>query len=60
MMLPVVLLHQGGWDEILMFAVPALVTIWLLRRAERRARAEAAAKEQEHEEPSESSNEESR
>ncbi len=41
--LPVVLLHQGGWDEILMFALPALATIWLLRRAERRARAEAAA-----------------
>ncbi len=60
MMLPVVLLHQGGWDEILMFAVPALATIWLLRRAERRARAAAAAKEQEHEEPSESTNEESR
>ena len=34
--LPVVLLHQGGWDEILMFALPALATIWLLRRAERR------------------------
>ena len=33
-----VLLHQGGWDEILMFALPALATIWLLRRAERRAR----------------------
>jgi cbb3-type cytochrome oxidase subunit 3 len=56
--LPVVLLHQGGWDEILMFALPALATIWLLRRAERRARADAARREQdqEKEEPSNSTN----
>jgi cbb3-type cytochrome oxidase subunit 3 len=54
--LPVVLLHQGGWDEILMFALPALAIIWLLRRAERRARADAARREQEQEEPSNSTN----
>ena len=54
--LPVILLHQGGWDEILMFALPALATIWLLRRAERRARAEAAKRELEEEEPSNSNN----
>jgi hypothetical protein len=54
--LPVILLHQGGWDEILMFALPALATIWLLRRAERRARAQAAGREQPQEEPSETTN----
>ncbi len=32
------LLHQGGWDEVLMFIVPALLGWWALRWAERRAR----------------------
>lgn len=33
--------HQGGWDEILMFGVPALAAIVGLRWAERRARRQA-------------------
>ena len=37
------LAHQGGWDEILMFAVPALAAIYGLRWAERRARERARA-----------------
>ena len=32
-----VLAHQGGWDEILMVAVPVLVFGVLLRAANRRA-----------------------
>ena len=32
------LAHQGGWDEILYFAVPAALAIYGLRWAERRAR----------------------
>ncbi len=30
--------HQGGWDELLIFAVPALLAVYALRWAERRAR----------------------
>ncbi len=30
--------HQGGWDELLLFGVPALLAIFGLRWAERRAR----------------------
>jgi len=30
--------HQGGWDEIAIFAVPVLMVLWLLRWAERRSR----------------------
>ena len=33
-----VLAHQGGWDEILLFAVPVLAVLYLLRWAERRSR----------------------
>ena len=32
------LAHQGGWDEILLFAAPVLVVLYLLRWAERRSR----------------------
>lgn len=35
------LAHQGGWDEVLMFAVPAALAIFGLRWAERRARQRA-------------------
>lgn len=31
------LAHQGGWDEILMVAVPVAIVILLLRLAKRRA-----------------------
>lgn len=31
------LAHQGGWDEVLLFAVVGLLAVWALRRAERRA-----------------------
>lgn len=34
----IVLAHQGGWDEILMFAVPVLLAVWAVRRIERRGR----------------------
>lgn len=30
--------HQGGWDEVLMFVIPAALAILGLRWAERRAR----------------------
>jgi hypothetical protein len=33
---PVVLAHQGGWDEMLMVLVPILVIVALLRLAKRR------------------------
>jgi hypothetical protein len=33
--------HQGGWDEILMFVIPAGLAIFGLRWAERRARRRA-------------------
>jgi uncharacterized membrane protein len=32
------LAHQGGWDEILWFSLPALAVLWWVRRAERSAR----------------------
>ena len=32
------LAHQGGWDEILIFAVPVVAVLFLLRWAERRSR----------------------
>ncbi|HSM02486.1 MAG TPA: hypothetical protein VK960_08645 [Acidimicrobiia bacterium] len=35
------LAHQGGWDEILLLAGPALAVILWVRWAERRARARA-------------------
>lgn len=28
--------HQGGWDEILMFAIPIVLALLLVRRLERR------------------------
>ncbi len=34
---PVVLAHQGGWDEALIVLVPVLVLFGLLRLAKRRA-----------------------
>jgi membrane protein implicated in regulation of membrane protease activity len=34
----IVLAHQGGWDEVVLFAVVGLVAVAALRRAERRAR----------------------
>ncbi len=40
-----ILAHQGGWDEALYIAVPALLLLYALRRAERRARANAEARE---------------
>ena len=33
-----ILAHQGGWDEILLFALPVLAVLFLLRWAERRSR----------------------
>ena len=40
-----VLAHQGGWDEALYVAVPALILLYALRRAEKRARAKAEARD---------------
>jgi hypothetical protein len=34
--MPVVLAHQGGWDEMLMVAIPILAIAGLLRLAKRR------------------------
>lgn len=42
-----VLAHQGGWDEALLIAIPALAALWGLRWAGRRARAAAEAREAE-------------
>ena len=36
-----VLAHEGGWDEALMFGIPAIAAIFGLRWAERRARERA-------------------
>ncbi|MGZ8753969.1 MAG: hypothetical protein ACXW15_02155 [Acidimicrobiia bacterium] len=47
MALPLVLAHQGGWDEVLYVAVPALALLYALRKAELRARANAEAREAE-------------
>jgi len=46
-MLHPVLAHQGGWDEVLYVAIPALVLLYALRKAEKRARADAEAKQAE-------------
>jgi hypothetical protein len=43
--LPWFLAHQGGWDEALYVAIPALILLYALRRAEKRARANAEARE---------------
>ena len=40
-----VLAHQGGWDEILLIAVPILLIGAALRVAKRRVEASAAAEE---------------
>ncbi len=40
------LAHQGGWDELLIFAVPAVLAVLGLRWVERRAR---SRREQEEE-----------
>ncbi len=32
------LAHQGGWDEVLLFAIPAVGALLVIRWAERRAR----------------------
>lgn len=37
--------HQGGWDEILMFVIPGALAVYALRWAERRARERAEADE---------------
>jgi hypothetical protein len=36
--MPFFVAHQGGWDEILYLAVPAVAVILWIRWAERRAR----------------------
>jgi hypothetical protein len=45
MEIPWILAHQGGWDEALYVAVPALALLYALRKAEKRARANAEARE---------------
>lgn len=37
------LAHMGGIDEIGVFLIPALLAIWVLRKAERQARKRAEA-----------------
>ena len=41
------LAHQGGWDELLYFGVPAVLAILAVRWAERRARRRAEEAEDE-------------
>jgi hypothetical protein len=53
-----VLAHQGGWDEALYIAVPALALLYALRRAEKRARANAETKQAERTAAEETSPEE--
>ena len=38
-----ILLHQGGWDEFLYFAVPVVLGFYGLRYAEKQAKAKAEA-----------------
>ena len=38
--------HQGGWDEILMFAAPIVIAFFVIRRLERRGRQDAADQDQ--------------
>ncbi len=51
MALSPLLAHQGGWDELLLFAVPALLGVGALRWAEKRARAGGADRDAEGEAP---------
>lgn len=46
-MTPLVFAHQGGWDELLMVAVPVAVFALLLRVANRRANSIGAPEEPE-------------
>jgi hypothetical protein len=39
----VLIAHQGGWDEILLFATPVVLAYFGVRWAERRARARRGA-----------------
>jgi len=39
--MPFVFAHQGGWDEILMFAVPVALGWWAIKAAEKRSRRRA-------------------
>ncbi len=43
------LAHQGGWDEALYIAIPALALLYALRRAEKRARARAQGRQADQE-----------
>lgn len=36
--MPLVLAHQGGWDELVLFAGPIIIVIAWVRWAERRAK----------------------
>jgi cytochrome c-type biogenesis protein CcmH/NrfF len=38
MRLGTIVAHQGGWDEVLLFAVPVAVALIAVRIVERRAR----------------------
>jgi hypothetical protein len=51
-----VIAHQGGWDEALYVAVPALILFYALRKAEKRARANAESREADREAASGPSN----
>ncbi|MFT3853613.1 MAG: hypothetical protein QM733_12865 [Ilumatobacteraceae bacterium] len=43
--MPVLLAHQGGWDEMLMVAAPILAIVLLLRLAKRRVAARQATEQ---------------
>lgn len=45
--MPTVIAHQGGWDEVLYVAIPALALLYGLRKVEKRARANAEARQAE-------------
>ncbi len=46
-----VLAHQGGWDEMLLVAVPILVFVLLLRSANRRAEEKIRERDVTHVDP---------
>ena len=49
--MPVVLAHQGGWDEMLMVLGPILLIAGLLKLAKRRVDARQAAEQRTDDQP---------
>jgi hypothetical protein len=47
MMMPWLLAHAGGWDELLMFGIPIVLAVVAVRMVEARAKAKRTAAEPE-------------